>query len=227
MKSLLLKHYPTTLKLIVMGVLISLAFLNFRLKTTHTYYLLFLVWNLILAIVPLVIAVYGHHSTQKGIRNKSQFTSITMVCCITLWLLFLPNAPYLFTDLIHVQNSQGAFKLLDSCMIMVFAFTGFICALWSMDFITAMFTDYYSIKNQLIKHAMQHSMWWLCAVGIYLGRVLRFNSWDAFTKPQTLLTDCTDLLLHPIVNYKAWLFIGVMGTILSVSQILWNKYRPK
>ena len=45
---------------------------------------------------------------------------------------------------------------------------------------------------------------WLNAFGIYVGRYLRFNSWDIFTQPQFLLSEMTAVILHPVQNKLEW-----------------------
>jgi uncharacterized membrane protein len=58
---------------------------------------------------------------------------------------------------------------------------------------------------------------WLCALGIYIGRFLRFNSWDVLTDPFTLAAEISDLVIHPFENGYAWgmtLVYGVFMTLL-------------
>ncbi len=45
---------------------------------------------------------------------------------------------------------------------------------------------------------------WLCALGIYIGRYLRFNSWDVIAEPVALISEIAQMLIHPVQNYYAW-----------------------
>lgn len=98
MKDFILKKYPT-LKHLFAALMLCFFLLVFRIKTTHDYFGLFLVWNLFLAFIPLGIAWYVEAQAQLAKQELQLFTALAV------WLLFLPNAPYVITDLIHLSYS--------------------------------------------------------------------------------------------------------------------------
>ena len=68
-------------------------------ETGDSYYR-FLVWNLILAWVPLGFAIAAYSRARRARRSRGWL--------LVLWLLFFPNAPYLLTDFIHLGGRAGA-----------------------------------------------------------------------------------------------------------------------
>jgi uncharacterized membrane protein len=56
----------------------------------------------------------------------------------------------------------------------------------------------------------------LNALGIYIGRYLRFNSWDVISSPFQLLADILHLLLHPIYYKNAWAMVLCFSFFLSI-----------
>jgi uncharacterized membrane protein len=57
---------------------------------------------------------------------------------------------------------------------------------------------------------------WVNALGIYAGRYLRFNSWDALTSPFALVADFGSLLGHPVAYRYAWGMIGCFSVLLTL-----------
>ena len=73
-----------------------------------------LVWNLVLAWVPLALAGLLLVSYSRR-RSRVEFAALGLG-----WLLFLPNAPYVLTDFVHLEQNH---RLYDSLLIASFAFT--------------------------------------------------------------------------------------------------------
>ena len=113
MKDFILNKY-NTLKYLFGALLLCFFLLVFRIKTTHDFFGLFLVWNLFLAFVPLGVAWYMQH-------RGTQLNSISKYTLLVLWLLFLPNAPYVITDVIHLSYSPSNWFIYDGITIGVFA----------------------------------------------------------------------------------------------------------
>jgi len=165
---------------------VSWALLMFRVWYFDTVGLGFLVWNLILAAVPFIIS-------QWLIMRRTR-SAATFFTAAFLWLLFFPNAPYIVTDLMHLQSTGPAPLWFDLVLLLSFAWNGLIVGYLSL-------LD----MQRLIEWRFGALAGWLCAgsaillgsFGIYLGRVLRWNSWDLFTRPTGLLRDVVERLAHP------------------------------
>lgn len=76
----------------------------------------FMLWNLFLAWIPLVCALAAE-------RMRS---APAMLICGVAWLVFLPNAPYMLTDLAHLSNHNSNWLWYDLIMLLSFALTGML-----------------------------------------------------------------------------------------------------
>lgn len=178
-----------------------------RIVFTHTISFTFLFWNLILAWVPFAITRY--------MLAQGKMSSLKWEACFVAWLLFLPNAPYIVTDLVHLKHRDGVPIWFDAVMIFTAALSGLwigcisllqMETLWRKQF-PKVKTVYFTAVTLL-----------LCGFGIYLGRVLRFNSWDIITDPISLLQVIAHCVVYPWHNLSAWmitlLFAGLMWVAL-------------
>ena len=129
---------------------------------------------------------------------------------LIFWLLFIPNAPYIVTDLVHLKRSLNQNLWLDLIVIFTFAFTG----------LYLFYKSYFQMKQLLIPilsesltKKLMPILFYLISFGIYLGRVLRYNSWDII-HPKSLLTDCLIFISQPIVYIEVWQFTFLFGSLL-------------
>jgi len=146
----------------------------------------FLGWNLFLAWVPLFFALIWQHRLifSRYLANWKQ------LILFGLWLLFWPNAPYLITDLIHLNKWFNPAEWLDVLLFFSAAFTGLVLGLYAMYKVHWILLDYFgSLRCWIIVLVCLL----LSSYGIYLGRVLRWNSWDILSNPILLLQDA---MLH-------------------------------
>lgn len=140
---------------------------------------LWLNWNLFLAIVPLFFAWLF---TQTKNKYAQFFT-------LLLWLGFLPNSPYIVTDFIHLAD-VGPKSILWYDGIMIFFYTMAGMLVWiSSSFIIqqkAKWNEWFMIIIGL-----------LSGFGLYLGRYIRFNTWDIIANPFPLFETIGDIFIHP------------------------------
>lgn len=187
----------------------ALVLLFFRMKLTHSPFYLFLVWNLFLAGVPYLIT--------QLLQRSPQLRAIKIVAFLgfTSWLLFLPNSPYIITDLVHLTIDYSSLMWLDLFLVFVFAFNGLLLGLLSM-------LDMFSIISERYgKRVAQYTLFKVCLLsgyGIYLGRFLRFNSWDITTKPGNLFFQIIESLQEPKVWLITFAFGGFLWILFSVFQ---------
>ena len=148
-----------------------------------------IIWNLFLALIPLTLSFYLFRPS--AIRNLAWWA------ILLVFIAFLPNAPYILTDSIHIielsQNrSIWAVILVLIPQYVLFIVAGFEAYVISLTKLDNYAADLLAQKYLILLKAIVHS---LCVVGIYLGRFERFNSWDFVTKPDTvILTTARDLL---------------------------------
>ncbi len=147
-----------------------------------------LVWNLVLAWVPLVLALVAYDRHRRGRRG------IGLVVPLALWVAFLPNAPYLVTDLMLLRDIQDMPVWFDVALLTTFAWTGLLLG----------FVSVYLVQEIARRSAGAVAGWacavaafGACGVGVYLGRYLRWNSWDLLVQPAGVLRDTAASLGSP------------------------------
>lgn len=169
----------------------------------------FLPWNLILAWVPFLL---GFVVVQAGKRFR--WTSWQFILSAAAWLFFLPNAFYIVTDLIHIHNTGEVSIVYDVVMMMVFIIAGNL-----LGFVSLLMIEQ-ELRRGLSKRVTVGVIGviiLLSSFAIYLGRYLRWNSWDVLVNPGGLLLDTADRLIHPfehpLVITTTLLFFIVISTL--------------
>ena len=134
---------------------------------------------------------------------------------VVLFVLFLPNAPYVLTDLIHLVEDidSGLFSRRFTVGVLVplyavFCFIGFEAYTLSLlsvrGFLRRVGLNGWTIPVEVTLHAV-------CAIGIFMGRQLRFNSWDAFHDPYAVASTSAERL----TQQEGVVFVaGMFATIL-------------
>jgi uncharacterized membrane protein len=183
----------------------------FRCLYTGTMGFLFLNWNLFLAFIPWAL------TSAVMLKPRLQKSKIATVLILLLWLLFFPNAPYIFTDLLHLRRIPLMPAWFDLLMILSFAWTGLLfgfCSLWDIE----------QLLNEKIKYtyvkAVSAILLFIGSFGVYIGRFLRWNSWDMIAKPFPLLRDIGERVLNPFEHQAAWGMTIFMGLVLNM--IYWS-----
>ena len=171
-------------------------------------------WNLFLALVPLMAAsAFGSASLKAQSRGRA----VAMCLWFGLWLLFLPNAPYILTDLIHLRPHPVVPQWLMLAMLLSCAGTGTLFGYLSLLNVQAAVARLY---GAVAGWGVAFAALMLCGFGIYLGRFLRWNSWDALTRPAKLfhaiIAQFIDAGPHPnplsvSIVYGVGLFIGYLA----------------
>ncbi len=173
----------------------SCLLLVVRMGVTQSIEYIFLPWNLFLAFVPYWITWWMMRNVAI-IENK-----LKLVIALAAWLLFIPNSFYIITDLFHLVHVHSAPRWFDLLLIFSFAWNGIICGIISIrrvELITAM------VRGKGFSVVLIFSVMWLNAFGIYIGRFLRYNSWDIISDPFSLAADIISMVFHPFENGYAW-----------------------
>jgi uncharacterized membrane protein len=186
--------------------LFVVAMIAFRILYTRTPEQSAIAWNLLLAWIPFALALVVYE------RATSSGSTLSLALLGMLWLLFLPNAPYLVTDLMHVGHSGGVPLLYDVLLLSAAAWTGLLLGLTSLFLMHAVARRLLGAANAW---ALVVGVLGLSSFGIYLGRVQRWNSWDVFVRPEQLLGDIASGVLHPLSHPRP-----IAVTILFTSFLL-------
>jgi uncharacterized membrane protein len=166
-----------------------IAMIAFQIIYTGTTENLGIAWNLFLAWIPFGLALITYD------RGRSGAATAALGATAVLWLLFLPNAPYIVTDLKYINGFSGASALYNVVLLASAAWTGLLLGLTSLFLMHAVARRLIGAFNAwaLVVGALA-----LSSFGIYLGRVQRWNSWDVFARPGSLFGDLASGLLDPL-----------------------------
>ncbi len=175
---------------------------GFNFPFCRKYLFLFLLWNAYLAWIPVILLELPLARSKYSLIRWST---------IGLAILFFPNAPYLVTDLIHLRPRTGVPLWYDALLLFSFAYLGLKLALHALRQIRQILQD----KPIWIVEAITVTMLSLSGFGIYLGRVLRWNSWEAVLSPKDILTDILALFTAPSNHQEAWLMIVLFSGMLA------------
>jgi len=183
-----------------------------RIFWTGNVYSAFLIWNLFLAWLPLIFSLLAcdHYRSAPGWNWR--FFGFAGA-----WLLFFPNAPYIFTDLIHVTSHIYPHFWMDMILILLCALTGFVLGFVSLflmqSVVRAMF-------GQLAGWIFIAATAGLSGIGIYLGRFMRFNSWDVLVQPVKLYHGIGTWMAEPLANPKSLGFPVMFATFLFIAYVM-------
>jgi uncharacterized membrane protein len=198
-------------RLVVFGALVGLSgmvagLVAFRVAYSHSFEDVPYLWNLFLAWIPFALALLIYDGHRRGARP------VQLLALGLLWLLFLPNAPYIVTDFKYLADMTGKTFLFEGLLIGTAASTGLLLGFMSLYLIQA-----------IVRRAAGARYAWLfvfvalglSSVGVYLGRVLRWNSWDVFVRPGSLLGELAGALVDPLAHPRP-----IAITILFTSFLL-------
>ncbi|MBC6989161.1 DUF1361 domain-containing protein [Hymenobacter sp. BT491] len=183
---------------------LSVVLITLRVFMTHQLTFIFLLWNLFLALIPFGM------STMLG-TAAGPLRARVLLPVGAVWMLFFPNAPYILTDLFHLEPRVGVPYWYDLALILSCAWNGLMLAYASLLDMQA-----------LVQRRLGVAASWLFATialmlssfGVYLGRYMRFNSWDVITNPLELFYDILNRVLHPFAHRGTWGVTLLFGVFL-------------
>jgi len=190
----------------------SVALVVARVVWTGRFSYSFLVWNLFLAWLPMVFALLASENYHSRSGRDWRFLGLAGA-----WLLFFPNAPYIFTDLIHLTTRFYGPFWVDLTLILLCALTGLVLG----------FVSLYLMQSVVERILGRPASWVFTAAvaalsgfGIYLGRFMRFNSWDVLFKPRQVYHGIGNWVADPLANKTSLAFPLLFGTFLFVTYVM-------
>lgn len=193
--------------------LVSLGLFAGRVLSTDKWDFAFMAWNLALAWMPVF---FGWWLVNR--LRIHRWLSPANIVLTVLWLLFLPNAFYMVSDLIHLQVTDRISILYDVVMLVSFIWNGFVLG----------FLSIYGIHQALRRRmgpfeavGVIGMVFLLCSFAIYLGRYLRWNSWDLLVNPAGLVFDVSDRIINPGAHPQTFtttlMFFVLLTSIYAVA----------
>ena len=170
----------------------------------------FVFWNLFLAWVPLGFALVA----ELGWRGHWSRARLTVP--LAGWLVFFPNAPYVVTDVIHLQEREGSPLWFDALILFSTGLAGLLVGFVSLRMVQLIVTASF---GRIAGWATSVGVLALSGFGIYLGRFGRYNSWDLLSRPRTLLYDVRSVALDPQSNGRTIAISVVFSAFLAVTYL--------
>ena len=193
---------------LVMASGFALSLLVIRILYTGRITYAFLAWNLFLAWIPLACAWLVTHT-----RKPIMAWKLIWIPAL-LWLLFFPNSPYILTDLGHLARiSEWASAPLgyDVVMLLTFTLNGLFLGFVSLFLMEQIWRAHLSEKIATI---FSITSLFLAGFGMYLGRFLRWNSWDLFHRPGFIIRDMFVRIVDPLEHPQTWAFTFLYAGLL-------------
>jgi len=206
--------FRTEMDRLLISMLFSCLLTVTRILYTDRLTFIFLPWNLFLAFIPYALSTF---LTQRHGRNLVWwFTAV-------IWLLFIPNAFYITTDLYHLgdrYNDRQMPQWFDLTMILSYAWNGLLLGVLSVRQMERMLLPLQTLRNELL---FLYPVMWLNALGIYIGRYLRYNSWDVVTDPFQLLRDIAVMIIHPLRHQNTWDMVLCFSILMTLIYLMMKK----
>jgi uncharacterized membrane protein len=191
---------------------VSVALVAARVMWTGDFFYAGLAWNLFLAWLPLVFALLARDEFQTGAGRNFRFLGFAGA-----WLLFFPNAPYILTDIVHLTTYFYSHFWVDLTLILLCGLTGLVLGFVSLFLMQGVVRRMFgSAASWLFIGAVAG----LSGFGIYLGRFLRFNSWDIFLKPVALSRGIGKWAANPLAHPTSYAFPMLFAVFLFIAYLM-------
>lgn len=194
--------------------LLCMAMLGYRMIHEDSRLFAFLTWNLFLAWIPFFTGMMIEKWVDKSVKGWVLFILLG-----GFWLIFFPNSAYILTDLLHLKPRATMPLWFDMIMLLSFAINGLFLGLISMEMI-----------HRAAERLLQKPLAWvfitlvigLSSFGIYVGRFLRWNSWDLFTRTSLVISDFTDRFFHPFEHGRTWGMTLLLGGLFFFAYLVFR-----
>lgn len=180
-------------RLLLLFIAFIALLITVRIYYSGNFEYIFLAWNIFLAWIPLLISNYFIRAGRESVWKQ--------VLLFLLWFLFFPNSLYIVTDLIHLEMDANVPKWFDAILLFTSSLIGLIMA----------FVSLFRLENYLLTIFDRKLVGKLILLilffgsfGVYLGRFLRWNSWDIIRHPFGLITSIAARMLFPISFLRTW-----------------------
>lgn len=192
--------------------LASIGLLVVRALDGHSGSFSYLSWNLLLAWLALLIALWLERTLHRSLWSSWYALFLTL-----LWLVFLPNTFYMITDFIHIQEMSRVDLLYNVVMFSSFIFNGVIIGFLSVYVVHAELAKRLSSRAAFL---IVETVLLLCSFAIYIGRELRWNTWDIVANPSSLLFDVSDRVINAREHPGAFSTTASFFVLLSTVYIM-------
>lgn len=194
---------------------LSIAMLAARIWYSDHYTYSFLQWNLFLAWIPLFSALGMWVIQERKVPGAGFLISLGFLG----WLAFFPNAPYIVTDFLHLTERNNVPLWYDLLLLFSFAWNGLVVGFTSLWIVQAVIANQWGARLSWLIVAGTLAV---SGFGIYLGRFLRWNSWDVLTNPELLARDIYHIVTNPFAHPKIVVMTLLFSSFLTLAYLTIN-----
>lgn len=214
-----MKTYIFTRKsLMATSLLIATGFalLALRVGFTGKSFYAFLLWNLFLGVIPLIPA----YKFRKLLSNGFSWSVVFMFFA---WLFLFPNSPYILTDFVHLHSREQVPLWYDAALLFFFTLSGMFAGIVSLHWIHKGLDKLF---KAWVSWIIVLSTIAACGYGVFLGRVLRLNSWDVIFRTEKVITLSWENLNNPVALSMTITFSIIIASVYGVFKIIRHSSYP-
>jgi uncharacterized membrane protein len=205
-------HFRAPVLALLFASCVCVALLAARIVVDGTGRYVFLVWNLFLAWVPLVFALLLCEQHTLGRQKRWRLAGWGLT-----WLLFFPNAPYIFTDLTHLQIRLHSHYWTDMMLILSCAMTRMMVGFVSLYIVQSVVADRF---GRLAGWLFITSVAGFTGIGVFVGRFLRYNTWDVLCHPIELCQLAGNWLADPFASGRPYIFSTMFAVFMFTAYLM-------
>lgn len=200
---------------LIISNIVSLVLFGLRVIGTENLQYWFLFWNLLLAWLPVLFAWL----LIRSLKDRTWKEPLPMLLTV-LWVSFLPNSFYLMSDLIHLKDTGEIGLLFDTVLFLSCIWNGAVAGMLSLVWVhrAVLRRRPAAFAARLITFVLA-----ITSFAIYLGRSLRWNTWDLLVNPAGLLFDISERFINPLAHPQ--LFVTTLTYFVLLSSmylVIWN-----
>lgn len=174
----------------------------------------YIIWNIFLAFIPFFISC-----VLLSLSGEKKLNSIIFILGFIFWLLFIPNAPYIVTDFVHLGEIRTVPLIYDIILLFTSAYVGLFLFFHSLFHIEQIIKTKYTVKKTSM---IIFLIIFVVSFGVYLGRFLRFNSWDIFVNHTVLIKNIWKILSQASTHVEVYFYTLLFFLFLALFYKSWK-----
>jgi uncharacterized membrane protein len=209
---------------LVLCTMLAFAFFATRIFLSGRIEFRFLIFNLFLAWIPYWLS-FAAWRIDVSMRGNGRQRDRALVAVVWLaWLATFPNAPYILTDFVHLHSIPVLTWWFDLGMVATFALAGCFCGIASL-----------RIMHDIVQRNFGPTHGWafvvaaatLSGFGIYIGRFLRWNSWDILARPHRMFPQLASRMLNPAAHPRTLGVTLMFGAMVLVMYLMFTSLQQR
>ncbi len=194
----------------------------------NDYHVATFFWNIFLALISCFIA-YRLSTTYylKKWSNISKLNKVLFLLTFLIWFFFFPNTAYLFTDVRHLADYCDDLGRLRVC-----AEQAWVVPIFFTYGLVGVPTFYYALRKMTQVVRKLFGKWTgrlfpllmipVTALGLLLGLVARFNSWEVVSKPWSIVRTAFAYLQDKTMLLNLLSYTVMLYLIYYVTDFFWK-----